>query len=297
MADKDLFLETLREVAEIARVSGVVMEKEEIRRYFSGIDLSEEQEEMVYQYLRNVLNPADGNKENPENDDRENSAYGDSETEEGGMRGSISAEGDAATEATGAESQDMTASESLDGKDTAGSDASLDRLSESAYYRMYLNEVREKGSCSEEKMQELYDMLLEGEDVAGQIVDGWLLRIIRMAELYKECAVNMQDLIQEGNMALWLALGNMDEKMRPADVDRYLQSSVREAFEGYIREAAGISDQTQAMLAKAALLHEAQEFLASENGQAPSLRELGEYTHIPVDEIRNILALYEQAED
>jgi len=268
MADRDLFLDTLREVAEIVRVSGEIVEKDEIRRYFAGMELTDEQEEMVCQYLNKKTESAD-------EDNAEPGSEMSGKAEPGGLESS----GDS------------------DGNDTAGSGSSLDHLSDSVFYRMYLKEVREKGSCSEEKMQALYGMLLAGEDVAAQIADGWLMRIIRMAELYKENQVNMQDLIQEGNVALWMALGSITGGMSPADVERYLRDSVREAFEAYISESAGFSEQTKAMLAKAALLHEAQEFLASENGRTPSLRELSEYTHIPVDEIQNILALYEQAKE
>ncbi|MCD8149150.1 MAG: hypothetical protein LUE92_06235 [Clostridiales bacterium] len=300
MADKDLFLDTLREVAEIARVSGETVEKDEISRYFAGMDLTEEQEEMVYQYLKNVPGPET-------REDEENPADSDTEAEDSDANGSVSLKvKTASTDAGNAEHGNITSGNAepggsepdgdLNERETMERDPSLDYLSESAFYRMYLKEVREKGTCSDEEMQALYVRLLAGEDVTGQIVDGWLMRVIRMAELYKESPVNMQDLIQEGNVALWVALGSITANLNPTDVERYLQDSVREAFEAYISESAGFSEQTKAMLAKAALLHEAQEFLASENGRTPFLRELSEYTHIPVDEIQNILALYEQAE-
>lgn len=310
MADKDLFLDTLREVAEIVRVSGETVEKDEIRRYFAGMDLTEEQEEMVYQYLKNVpgqrARADEGHPSDSDADAEDSEAKGsvslkvktasiDAGNAEHGNIISENAEHGNIT-SKNAEPEGSESDGDLNERETMGSDSSLDHLSESAFYRMYLREVREKGVCSEEEMRELYVRLLAGEDVTGKIVDGWLMRIIRMAELYKDSSVNVQDLIQEGNVALWVALGDIGGQRNPADVECYLQDSVRRAFEDYIREAAGVSEQTQAMLAKAALLHEAQEFLASENGQAPSLRELSEYTHISVDEIQNILALYEQEE-
>jgi len=187
--------------------------------------------------------------------------------------------------------------EETENPDDETDDASLDQLSDSAYYHMYLNEVREKGTGSKEQLPELYGKLIAGEDAAEQIANGWLMRIIRMAEFYKENPVNMQDLIQEGNIALWIALGEISGAMTISEVDSYLENRVRNAFEEYIRETAGNVDHTQAVLAKAGLLHEAQEVLAKENGQAPSLRELSEYTHISVEEIQSILALYEQQEN
>ena len=48
MIDKNLFLETLHEVAEIAATSSEKLKPEEEHRYFEGKELSEEQEKMNY---------------------------------------------------------------------------------------------------------------------------------------------------------------------------------------------------------------------------------------------------------
>lgn len=42
MIDKNLFLETLHEVAEIAATSSEKIKPEEVHRYFEGMELSEE---------------------------------------------------------------------------------------------------------------------------------------------------------------------------------------------------------------------------------------------------------------
>lgn len=51
MLDKIAFMETLHSVQEVARTSLTPLSKEEIQSYFKGMDLTQEQEEMVYQYL------------------------------------------------------------------------------------------------------------------------------------------------------------------------------------------------------------------------------------------------------
>ena len=51
MINKNLFLETLHEVAEIAATSGEKIKPEEVHKYFEGMELSPEQEKMVYEYL------------------------------------------------------------------------------------------------------------------------------------------------------------------------------------------------------------------------------------------------------
>ena len=53
MLDQVKFMETLRAVADVARVSTTPLTKEEINEYFDGMELTEEQQELVYQYLLN----------------------------------------------------------------------------------------------------------------------------------------------------------------------------------------------------------------------------------------------------
>lgn len=51
MLDRNSFMETLRSVAEIRRTTTEPLSKEEVLKYFEGMELTEEQTEMVYQYL------------------------------------------------------------------------------------------------------------------------------------------------------------------------------------------------------------------------------------------------------
>ena len=52
MLDRSSFMETLRAVAEVTRTSAEPLAKEEILKYFEGMELSEEHVEMIYQYLQ-----------------------------------------------------------------------------------------------------------------------------------------------------------------------------------------------------------------------------------------------------
>ena len=95
-------------------------------------------------------------------------------------------------------------------------------------------------------------------------------------------------------MALWMALGGLPELGSAPEVDKYLEGQVIAGLEAHIREVTGDTDQVQAVLGKAALLHEARKYLAKENAQDPSIRELSEYTHISPEEIQDILALQKE---
>ena len=52
MLDRNAFMETLRSVAELGRTSTEPLSREEILKYFEGMELTEEHVEMIYQYLQ-----------------------------------------------------------------------------------------------------------------------------------------------------------------------------------------------------------------------------------------------------
>ena len=51
MLDRNVFMETLRDVAEIVRTAAEPLEREEILSYFKDMNLTKEQEDMVFTYL------------------------------------------------------------------------------------------------------------------------------------------------------------------------------------------------------------------------------------------------------
>ncbi len=283
MIDKNLFLETLHEVAEIAATSGEKIKPEEVHKYFEGMELSEEQEKMVYEYLN--LPPEAKMAQQPEEEEAK-AEEPETVTEE--VYSTTNSPSEIQIRADHVVNDDKEEDDIPQPKD-------VEKLSDSAYYKMYLDEVRGRGEANEAKMRERYTAILQGDQsVVNDIVDGWLMRVIHMAGMYEDVPVNMEDLIQEGNMALWMALGALPELSSASEVDGYLEKQVIAGFEAYIREITGDSDQVQAVLGKAALLHEARKYLAKENSEDPSIRQLSEYTHISPEEIQDILALQKQ---
>ena len=223
MIDKNLFLETLHEVAEIAATSSEKIKPEEVHRYFEGMELSEEQEKMVYEYLN--LPPEAKAARQPECDKAAEEEEPEVETIE------VYSDTDSASGIQiGADrgSKDTIEEEEED----APQPKDVEQLSDSVYYKMYLNDVRERGEADEAKMLELYTAVLQGDQsVVNAIVDGWLMRVIHMAGMYDDVPVNMEDLIQEGNMALWMALGALPELGSAPEVDKYLEGQVIAGFE------------------------------------------------------------------
>ena len=88
-----------------------------------------------------------------------------------------------------------------------------------------------------------------------------------------------------------LGAGQREAGMDAAIMEKKLESFVRKAMEEYRQETQGRNSGDHTILAKVNLVHEARKALAEENGTIPALQELSDYTRIPVEEVRDILAL------
>lgn len=78
MLDRNSFMETLRAVAEVCRTSLDPLSKEEILKYFEGMELTEDQVEMIYQYLQ--LSPEQQTGE-PETEEEEETVTPETDNE------------------------------------------------------------------------------------------------------------------------------------------------------------------------------------------------------------------------
>ena len=182
--------------------------------------------------------------------------------------------------------------------------------SQNPHFQMYLKEISAVAILTKEQQTILYCKLLSGEETAiEEISHQWLKKIIKIAGEFVTPRVFLEDLVQEGNIALLLGLGQLLGKaseygMDNADVledaqrkrlEKRLERFVREGMERYRQELEGEADSENTILAKVSLIHEARKALAEENGTDPSVRELCEYTRIPQEEIVDILDLHDKA--
>lgn len=83
MLDRNAFMETLRSVAELGRTSTEPLSKEEILKYFEGMELTEEHVEMIYQYLQLPPEVQTGEPESEE--EEEPQPVVEEDTEEGNV--------------------------------------------------------------------------------------------------------------------------------------------------------------------------------------------------------------------
>lgn len=255
MLDKIAFMETLHSVQEVARTSLTPLSKEEIQTYFKDMELTKEQEEMVYQYLlhpqEEMVSDSEDEEESGNEEESENGAEADCETEEN------------------SEAQRAV----------------------SARFQMYLDEIGDIPVLNDEQEKTLYDRLAQGEEQAiAELSAGWLKKVVEIASVYETDSLLLDDMVQEGNIGLLMGLQSLLGK-KEANPKQILEQFVKEAIEHYMEEESGEGEQENSILAKVSLVHEAKETLAKELGSEPSIRQLAEYTRVSEEEIADILSI------
>ena len=286
MLDQNIFMETVREVSEIIRTASEPLSREEILGYFASMDLNETQKEMVLEYLLKPEKSSDSSKGNMASAASEEEIIDEDLLEEG--EGTL-------------ESEKISESMKSGGKNAEspkkGSQAS--ELPDSPVFRMYLDEISGISLCTPEELQKLYGQLLEGSDsVIGKISENWMHRILEQVKRLSVAAEDFSDVVQEGNMALFMKLSELcGSNTALTDVEVMLDRAVEAAMKGYMDEITGEDDVENAVVGKVTLVNEARKYLMEQSGQEPSIRELAKYTKMSASELRDMLDFIQKAEE
>ena len=206
MLDQSLFTETIHEVSEIIRVSQGNMTREEILGYFKDMDLKEEQQQMVLDFLLKPHPEDEQIAENAEDAQENNSESGEDETDD--------------------EKKAAYQTETLDAADTEKNN----EAAHTGVFQMYLDELNELSTYSKEKQEEMYKALLAGdESVINDITNCWLPVVLENAKKLTESndPDRLQDVVQEGNMALFMRLTNFVDRRRRLMLNQNLHRRLR----------------------------------------------------------------------
>ena len=266
MLDQSVFTETIHEVAEIIRTSATPLSKEEILSYFKEMELNEQQENMVLEFL---LTPHEEEE-------------AEEETEE--------AEGGEQEAADWQETSDASVLAQNDPGKKEEKNAEPDVLPETKVFQMYLEEISSLPVYSGKKQEEMYQKLLAGdESVINPISDSWMIKVLETARKLAVTSEGFEDVIQEGNMALFLKLTELCGCEEKTDVEAELQGAVETAMKSSILAEEGEDEDEKAMVGKLALVNEAKKYLAEENGREATVQELAAYTQLTEEELSDIL--------
>lgn len=172
-------------------------------------------------------------------------------------------------------------------KNDGGEEASGEHhFTQSKVYKMYLEEISLLPEYTQEETEDLYRRLLQGEEnVIETISSVWLKKVLVIAEKYLMQGLHVEDLVQEGNMALFLKLKELCGTKTAVDVGNLLEQAVEEGIMLYASEMNGERELENTILGKMSLIHEAKKILREEKGHDPTMAELSGYTKIPEEEL------------
>lgn len=164
--------------------------------------------------------------------------------------------------------------------------------------QMYLEELKGLPKYGHTEELELYQALLQGDESAvRKISDCWLSRVLETAKGYMTPKLHMEDLVQEGNMALFLALKQLCGSGKCDDVEGVLKLAVEEGIMNYASEINSTKEAEEAMLAKIRLVYAARKLLTEENGAEPTLEQIAEYTKMSVEELSDLFELLDKTKE
>lgn len=165
-------------------------------------------------------------------------------------------------------------------------------------YQMYLDELDALQAYSDDEMDGFYKLLLQGdESVIEKISHAWLSPITKVAEKYLEERLLLEDLVQEGNMALFMELSRLCGTMEKVDVAEVLADAIESGIMAYAGQIRDAKELEESMVGKINLVNAARTILAEENGQVPTVKELAEYTKIAEWELESIQDIMKEAEN
>ena len=95
-----------------------------------------------------------------------------------------------------------------------------EEIQESEPLRIYLNEIGEIPLLDETEEKELGRRISDGDESArARLEEGNLRLVVSIAKHYTGRGLPLMDLIQEGNMALWMALSALPEVEGATELD------------------------------------------------------------------------------
>ena len=160
---------------------------------------------------------------------------------------------------------------------------------DSAYFKMYLQELEGIHPYTDEEEQDLIDAMLAGDGAAKeQLIEGNLHRVVQMSQEYLGQGVLAADLVQEGNMALILA---METYVPGTNFRIHLLTEMENAMVEAIREQTGSMDAGHTLAADANALMDATEALAEELEREATAEELAEYLHISKERVETLVKI------
>ena len=180
-------------------------------------------------------------------------------------------------------------------EELSGEDSQIpEQVEESEYLSLYLQEVEQSGSKNEID-DVCYEKAASGDDQAkSYIVMQKQIRVIELAGTFRNKGLAQNDLIQEGNVGLLLAVEQLQEHKEDADafIDGEIENAMLMALDEYSEDR----KENRGLLRKAENLKDEMEKLSEDLGDKMTSDDVAFYTGMDLEEIQNILSMTGEGE-
>lgn len=254
MQNKIVFREMLSELRELADKQENHLTREEVKKFFSKGALNEEQLELVCEYLVSQKIKVDGyqKKEKTEQMQMKNGK----ETEE---------------------------------KEQGKEEVPTERPD---FLGMYLEELASIEKISRQEEERLFLEAASGDLLAkSSLAKQYLQTVYELAMTYAASEMPLEDLVQEGNVGLLLALENLEPKANLEEYQKTLFNKIQEAMEEAMEMSQDTKDMDEEIAGRVNHLNEAILNLEEDLGHKVSMEELSAYLEMPLEEIQDILRM------
>lgn len=252
MQNKIIFREMLSEIKVLADKKGNRLTKDEVKDFFANAQLSDEQLALIYEYLASQK---------------------------------IKVEGFVPEQKTGNEKTEAQAQKNL-----AGENGPEDQRVN--FLEMYLEDLEGIAQLSEKDEWNLLIKAAAGDSAAkSRLAQQYLRLVYELSMTYVGAQIPQEDLIQEGNVGLLLALEALEKKESLDDYRNFLFAAIQQSMEEAIEMSQDTRDMDEEIAGRVNHLNEAILNLEEDLGHKVSVEELSAYLEMPLEEIRDILRM------
>lgn len=164
---------------------------------------------------------------------------------------------------------------------------------EEIYLKEYLSSLPVNEKETSDSRLILFGQAVKGDALAkSKLLEDYLPEVVKIARVMKKEQTSLDDLIQEGNISLMLALDRIGEMGNPEEIT----DEIRQGIQAFLEESEDIKRRDESMVKKVKNLSEAIDELDECLGRKVSAEELAEYLEITEEEVMDILKLMEGSE-
>lgn len=157
---------------------------------------------------------------------------------------------------------------------------------------IYLEELEKLEQESFEEEQKLLERAIGGDEKAKKhLIEGYLPLICEMASEYDGTELPVEDLIQEGNLGLLLAMETIDAFQNAAACRAHILNGINKAMEAAINGTQDLKKNNDGIVSRVNHLNEAVQNLERDLEHKVSAQELSAYLDMPMEEIEDLLRM------